>query len=176
MIPEEIFIDNDLYIPEYPQTTTNTKVREAIITSPQPYTSSTHLLVPPQRKHEETAQQKTTSNISGYKHALPLNTHIKNKTDPRLHGCKTISSAGPYIDFQCQRFLALIIYQLSLRATLTLHTLHHTRRAQKHTQDSSCLSRHYSDPHTPFYHASMLISGCFLALPNGPGTHMNSNL
>ena len=89
VIPEEIFEDENLYIPEYTQTTTNTEVREATNSSTQPSTSHYHLLPQPlpQRKPKETAQQKTTPKINEHKRkqVSPLNTHQKkDKKDPLL--------------------------------------------------------------------------------------------
>jgi len=90
VIPEEIFEDENLYIPEYhAQTNTNTEARVATTTSPQPSTSHAHVLPQPQpqRKPRETAQEKTTNNTNDHKRKLPspLNMHQKkDKKDPLL--------------------------------------------------------------------------------------------
>jgi len=90
VIPEEIFEDQNLYIPEFhTQTNTHTEVREATMTSTQPSTSHSHGLPQPlpQRIHKETAQKKTTPDTSDNKrkHTSPPDMHTKkDKKDPEL--------------------------------------------------------------------------------------------
>jgi len=90
VVPEEIFEDDNLYIPEY-TTNTETMDNEVTITHPEPHCSTTHrhlVLQPqPQRKPRETVQARDTTRNTEQKRkqTSPLNTHNKkDKKDPPI--------------------------------------------------------------------------------------------
>jgi len=87
VVPEEIFEDDNLYIPEY-ATTPQTTATEETNTEPQPHCSTQRHLVlqpAPQRNPKETAQALNTTKNTEHKRKQisPPNKHAKkDKKDP----------------------------------------------------------------------------------------------
>ena len=86
-IPEEIFEDDNLYVPQYSQTNTNTQVNEAPNKNTEPHTQLyKHLILQPapQRKQKETAQALNSTPETKRKHSSPHTTNKKHQKDPLL--------------------------------------------------------------------------------------------